>query len=511
MAGITEAVPERVRKISVVETLDHARRALSTHKQWLRRRLSMEEEFGLFQDEADDRPTEEGGGEDDDMEREWTVADVEDEEEEEKEETISPPAPRAPPPTVRRRTSSMVWPSPGLGSLVEEEETSAGRRTDWATGTGIREREDGNLGSDDSMKRSPQSKRPKMRLAKVSPAISSSPDDTANKTTPTHIFTSSSSIQPSPPAPDLAPLPPLPTTIPAWGSLSSLDHYMESLEEPRQPAPAAAAPRRTRESFPAPEFATTSAVSLNFSSSSSDDESSESDCERDSNLLAAPSSHLAMAGLKGESVVTSLQQRRGIDLAALQSESKATILPVGPAPKEQRSSYEIHQLSKLEQVGKGLRVIEVEDRDPTDQLEGSDHQIKIVLGERVLASTSSISTSEAVVEDVLPYQRSEGAILDHSSQTGQPLGSSLMTQSHCTTQVDTDNLGLGPQPDELDTTAQEEEEKTKDVGDGGEISFHPRVTSTPANTLEAESPGKRRRQMIEDLQLPPLKENRVSG
>ena len=542
MAAMTEAVPqERARKISVVDTLDNARRALSTHRQWLQRRLSVEEEFGLGYSEPESRDTTE------DRDRQWTVADIEDLEEQ-KSEAITL-IPRTPPSIGKKkkiRKTSKISPSPALDSLIEEEEISTDHRVDWATTSSTKEDEDSN----ESLQESPKSKRPKMKWgmrSRVSPAlISSSPSNThtTNNTIPSnldHIFTSTQS---SNVATEIASESETAdnghTFTSAWGSLSSLDNYMESLENNEQPIH----PVETA-AFPAPEFATTSAVLLYLSSS--DDDSSDN--ERDSILHNLQKQQLPdIASLKSRSAPKSPcgehrgidipssrnnitptppceQEGEEIDIAALQSKSVATILPVVPAPKDKQSSYEIHQYSKLEQVGKGLRVIEVKDRDHNSQLEATDHHMKLVLGQKIpMCNTSNLET---VVEDVLPYKNSDStSTTDETSHTAEDTGSDIPGHNLNSSQASLPTLSAvdkqhdiikdsGCQGDALDDT-RSKEELTKHVQD--DISFNPRVTSTPAPGFEAEQKGQgqessdqKRRQILENLQLPPLKENRIGG
>ena len=101
-----------------------------------------------------------------------------------------------------------------------------------------------------------------------------------------------------------------------------------------------------------------------------------------------------------------------IDIEAIRSESRATVLPVSPAPKDQQSSYEAHLTSKLEQAESGLRVVGVE--------EGDTSLPEAVGGVRVTSPRKSAdgrnrapqNVPEAVVQAVLPVrptQRSGGS------------------------------------------------------------------------------------------------------
>ena len=493
---MTEAVPqERARKISVVDTLDNARRALSTHRQWLQRRLSVEEDLGVGYNEPESRDTTE--------DRQWVVDDIEDAEEQKSEAiTHTPPTPPSIVKRKRSRKSSIISPTPALDSLIEEEEIGIEHRVNWATKPSNEEDEDGV----ESLQESPKSKKPMRRwgiTAKVSPAHPSCSPLNTHNTVPSsleHIFTSSST---RPAVTEIATesehVGTSNTYTSAWGSLSSLDNYMESLEEKDEP------PEHLVEtdSFPAPEFATTSAVSLHLSSS---DDDSCSDSEKDSILHnlrrqqlpditslksrstpKSPCNDHKVTDSKSNDIPTPLCEREQevIDITSLQSNSVAMILPVVPAPKDKQSSYEIHQYSKLEQAGKGLRVIEIKDRGDDPQLEATDHHLKLVLGEKT--TLSNTGTLETVVEDVLPYNKSDStSTTDDAFQTAVNTSSDLPGHNLNSSQVSLPTHSVvddqqdvfkdsAHQSNEKDDTKSKDELKRHARGD---ISFNPRVTST---------------------------------
>ena len=124
------AVPQTGRKLSVVDTLDHARRALSTHRRWLRRQVSS--------DKCDIR-------EEDEKKANMACAPEEKEAEEmegERSPTRAPPTllplSQGPMQTVQtarewieflqqKRFTAKVAPSPVLDSLEEEDEDEGGK------------------------------------------------------------------------------------------------------------------------------------------------------------------------------------------------------------------------------------------------------------------------------------------------------------------------------------------------------------------------------------------------
>jgi hypothetical protein len=210
-----------------------------------------------------------------------------------------------------------------------------------------------------------------------------------------------------------------------------------------------------------------------------------------------------------------------IDVAALQSRNSATILPVVPAPKDRQSSYEVHHQSTLEQVGKGLRVVEVKERAPSQEESGS--QVRITPGKKVSVVSKNIVTSEALVEDVVPYKTEENETIVQSADIGsQQL---LPGLSHCdvqkhtasftsTTQSTVETREAATMADSCpDHMSPQPNTPAGGVGGGGqELSFHPRLTSTPSVPLEREAKreedsAQRKRQILEELQLPPLREN----
>ena len=544
MAAITEAtVSERAPKISVADTLDHARRTLSAHREWLQRRLSSDTDelggVGSITAEAS---------------REWwTVADVENDEEKEptKEHeqrnsgTVTVEA--SAPPTFRRQSSrrSRVAPVPGLDVLTEEEkDISAGPR--WTTGaaepSSKGDTEDNrDEGGEDTPQEPPSSKRQKTRWASaaVFPATSSPSSDTAP--TPVHLFTSRSSVPAAATAPEPLFSPSLTISNPlaAWGSLSSLDNYMESLESEGQ----------TRE----PGTEHTSPLQATTGTYVSE---SENTGKSDSHPLG-PTEDVSpveqMGAVQGTVEIDPTAretdpvepERSGpemVDISALQSESTATVLAVGPAPRDRQSSYEVHQVSKLEQAGRGVRMVELRERDPAQLDSTSD--VRITPEERATATKTPTTSEAGPVEDVLPYQREDsesasgaaGQRAHQTTDTGsvfsddevfepQPprelLQTERETQSLATTS-NSDKRFLPKRHNFCEDTAESVRVTERKIGGesvilqstNGDLSFQPRLTSTPTGAAalegakrEGEGGSDNRQLILRKLNLPPLKEN----
>ena len=548
MAAITEAVSERVRKLSVADTLDHARRALSTHRQWLQRRISTEE-FGTCTEAW--KSTAENNREED-----WMVADVEEDRDTLRENSSAcksaPPPTRSAQRTRVRKTSAKVSPAPMLDSLVEEEETAVSHRVDWATG-GV------SNSSDDGL--APTAKKPKMKWtsrAAVSPAASECVTDTTTPSVPMHLFISHPSVSdPASPAPPpvhnlSTPTPPLA----AWGSLSSLDNYMESLEKtdtnpaelitsssPTETAPASVMLHilSDKESCKNENINTRAVPVPSVPLHASHGDESPNDVNLSTHVGGGNEDIQENAQddtLKVPDETEQSGELSSINISALKSNSSTTILPVCPAPKERQSSYEVHQYSKLEQVlESGVRVIEVEGRSP-NRLDSSEsaHEVRIALGERVSVSNDTTATSEPVVEQVAPYlhkkesSSSGNSTGDPDSKCGDLESAPSLNEAQTgdiherkdESQPPT-NMEAGGQKGR-ETASQQREETASNIRHEDELSFHPRVTSTPSSgqqrevkpppeqerKVNEEDSEERRRHILEELQLPPLKESATS-
>ena len=604
MAAMTEAAlspSEQARKTSVAETLDHARRALSVHREWLQRRLSVDE------GELADGDTPEETGE------QWMVADMENEEEEE-EITLELKGPQsggaassAPlsADSKRRRGSNRVAPSL---EVLEEEEGEVGAVTGhWIT-PGKRDTERVRNGGSSQDPNPPNSKRPRSRWtsrAAVFPVTSNSTSDTSS--TPLHLFTTSTPSHPttspesvfSPSQPPQEHLtfspsqPPQDHLTGAWGSLSSLDNYMESLQT------LAEGVNQTPDQNTAPP----AVLKVSSNSASSSDHQEERDSatephitkqeklsndaleqERPSNDPSIEDS-VPLSSTEGDSVEESVSpavavtvstvtapvdlERRGTEVSALASDSTATILTVGPAPREKQSSYEVHRVSKLDEAGRGVRLVEIRERDPTEL--NSASEVRITPGQRVVVGQSESLSELAALEEVLPYQNGErgtatgGAgqerdredsvfsddeVFEPESQTPSPAeltaatatkslsvdGSGVVTDTPSSVKVSPESLNCpftasdaarvtekgGERGEEREERGAIEKEREgsqregsqreggqregiqrggqregREMGGGnssvqsggGELSFRPRVTSTPAGLLTRATPG----------------------
>ena len=578
MAAMTEAAlspSEQARKTSVAETLDHARRALSVHREWLQRRLSVDE------GELADGDTPEETGE------QWMVADMENEEEDE-EITLELKGPQsggaassAPLSTdsKRRRGSNRVAPS--LEVLEEEEGEVGPTAGHWITpGNRDTERVVRNGGSSQDPN-PPNSKRPRSRWASraaVFPVTSNSTSDTSS--TPLHLFTTSTPSHPttSPESVFSPSQPPQDHLTGAWGSLSSLDNYMESLQT---------LPEGVNQT-PDQDTAPPAALKVSSNSASSSDHQEERDSatephiteqeklsndasitleqERPSNDPSIEDS-VPLSSTEGDSLEESVSpavavttvtvpvdlERHGTEVSALASDSTATILTVGPAPREKQSSYEVHRVSKLDEAGRGVRLVEIRERDQTEL--NSASEVRITPGQRVVVGQSESLSELAALEEVLPYQNGErgtaatgGAgqerdredpvfsddeVFEPESHTPSPAelkaatatkslsvdGSGVVTDISSSVKVVPESLSRftasdaarvtekgGERGEEREEIENEREGRQRGVqreggqremgggnssvqSGGGELSFRPRVTSTPAGLLDRATPG----------------------
>ena len=600
---MTEVAAERSRKPSVVDTLDHARRALSTHRQWLQRKVSSES-FGVTFEAWTSAANERDG--------EWTVSDVEDEDcalQNEKNHSPTQPrsAPAPPTPTARKtllkRRISRVSPAPPLQSFVEEAVTAAGPGDDGDTSTGGLASRSGDRTTQEDreggVQEPPISKRPKLKWGSrtsVSPAPHNSFSDTPSTTPPPlQLFTSATLPPPShPTSPPSHPTSPPYSGLAAWGSLSSLDNYMDSLET------GATKTADTAPTSSPPETEPTLATLRVSSGGESKEGEKEGETEGKEggekgvthishDLEDTKHTQEEGVAVSGESVPQihsapdetepqqlSREMAASIDITALQSSSTATVLPVGPAPRERQSSYEIHQYSKLELVGRGLKLIEVPS-DRVSELESGGSQVRLSSGSRT-SIVRNTTTPEPVIEDVLPYHREERVLGSSGVQSGD-LGANYESLEPGTPSASTSVLPQIAEADEaVDNAAVRAQSETADIvshtegeegggegegegegeGDGeggeegeggggeegegegeegggggggggevgvnmivgrssgqvqadGDISFYPQVTSTPSSAPEEElkpekSSEERRRQILEELQLPPLRD-----
>ena len=558
MAAITETtISERGSRISVADTLDHARRALSAHREWLQGRL-----------QADDGVEAETASNTTDATREhWKVTDVEEDEEDEELEPHEQPRTTAPPTFMgqweKKKNSCRVAPAPFLEVLAEEEEKDISAGLAWATGSRelcngeSKEKKPG----EESPQEPPSSKRPKTRWASraaVFPASSEPSSDTGS--TPFHLFTSTptTTAPAAPPEPLFSPSLTLHNPLAAWGSLSSLDNYMESLD-PAKPAREQGAEQMQTAALQV-STSTESSLATQESNTANSCVSEGQNPNSDSLPLVPNERAKEMGGAQNtaEILETSspdeadpVEQENDraemVDISVLQSESTATILAVGPAPRDKQSSYEIHQVTKLEEAGRGVRLVELRERSPAELESVSD--LRITPGHRAAAKPPTVSET-GVVEDVLPYQKedsespggatgpgaqqttkSDSVLSDDEVFEPQP-AEPLLTQPQRV--AESENKALSTRdPSNTNENTKIKHSSTASISDtaekvkvperkgegsilqanGGDLSFQPRVTSTPAagGTLEGERVGEggtdNRKLILEKLKLPPLKEN----
>lgn len=210
--------------------------------------------------------------------------------------------------------------------------------------------------------------------------------------------------------------PPPASKLAAWGSLTSLDNYIESLESPSnkqnsvQPASAKftnALSLRNKaepndENFTsAEEFA-----KLTFKSPNSDKELSSPSLQVQSSSMQSQEPSSPSPSKDQESGSSSFENSLSTEhFEALKATSSATVIPVTPAPKGQRSSYALHKQSKLMAAEADKKVYEFQRQrllslQDQNQLSGGDGASE----QQSLKQRSTPGIPDSVVQTVLPKE-----------------------------------------------------------------------------------------------------------
>ena len=358
-----------LKKLSVAETLTQATKALQTHRNWMKKRISVAplDDDGPFELEV--RETERKGGKN----RAWgnfgergSIAFVEgsalvEETHQGTSETHSAPPPfeiQARGGSARIRRSAQVAPVHMLGSLTEDAAENSekgwreekGRKLQVAWGSTSDNRGQPAVREDIAIAERLEKANKLEKRKGEEPMVS----DAATKPKRKHL--SKASVVPSeittdrpgqtgPPrnskATDMFLRPP---PVPVWGSLTSLDNYTPG---------------------------------------SGRNVSDVSTVQDDAFASASTSEHIEV----------------------LQSTSSATIVPVSPAPKEQRSSYALHHQSKLTASEAGLELLKVE----PDVMSGKGrtaHSSSILVADKTKSGPlKSQELPESILQPVLPARR----------------------------------------------------------------------------------------------------------
>ena len=379
-------------KLSVAETLIQATKALQTHQNWMKERISRIAplDVGPFQVHATEREPKQKTAWDDSGEGGPNafvgVSTSGGSGEETHRGTCKAGGSHAAPPPfemqarggserVRKRSRlARVAPARALGSLAEDasglEKGGHKLQVAWGSTTDLQSRDKFNdEGHDQTEKRkgeepivSEAATKSKKRHLSAASVVPSETTDSAGQTGPPGNPKSAGMFLSTPP--------PV-ASFSAWGSLTSLDNYMESLQEfPRVDTSAGSSSDSGAKTVVREKVAADSSIAtaVPVVPAAQQPESPPSQAGERSVPRAVSTAPSDLESPKGSSHDISdgseLQEdafgSTSEHIEVLQSASSATIVPVSPAPKDQRSSYALHQQSKLTSSEAGLELLKVE-------------------------------------------------------------------------------------------------------------------------------------------------------
>ena len=247
------------------------------------------------------------------------------------------------------------------------------------------------------------------------------------------------------------------STLVAWGSLSSLDNYIESLEASNKDIdqkPAHQETSRLTSSTPLGSLAkgkkeekeTTETASLGSKALNSRQQplaspgllqSSTINCtvhSTPSPMKAQDSftDHSLLSPSKDESGESSFESSSNTEqFEALKAASSAKLIPVSQAPRTQRSSFSLHKQSKLVAAEADTKVYEAQFKKSSSLQ--SDDQLSSYegsLGQHSLRNLTSTSIPDSVLQTVLPKQgeqsRKSGLTMLHVTKESDHSDGELM-------------------------------------------------------------------------------------
>ena len=202
---------------------------------------------------------------------------------------------------------------------------------------------------------------------------------------------------------DRSPLPPA-STLTAWGSHASLNSYSEPSKEQQPARPGSA---KVKHSTP---------LKINAEQNQADITMESADLR----LKVSSSSqyHSPVVGSPtvqsmSQSTSSSSREREGEDsfgsvspaehFEVLQRNSSARLIPVTPAPKEQRSSYALHTQSKLMAAEADTKIYQVQHKQSSSQQKLTDNEE--MPSWHSLTSKTAPDIPDSVLQTVLPRQR----------------------------------------------------------------------------------------------------------
>ena len=283
----------------------------------------------------------------------------------------------------------------------------------------------------------------------------------------------------------IAPIAPASTLV-AWGSLSSLDNYIESLEGTN---------KNIDQKSKHPENAklTTSTPFGSLANSKKEENHDTVSTSPGSKVISSPQRPLASPDLvqsstihhhtgsalthskpsptkaqdsfadhsnmpspsKDESEESSFESSSNAEhFEALKAASNATLIPVSQAPRAQRSSFSLHKQSKLEAAEANTKIYEPRFKERSnlqaDDRITSNHGNK--LGQLSLRDSSSMNIPDSVLQTVLPKHgeraRKSGLAMLHVTKDSTEHATTLQVQDqHSTPDKEDKNQQPSPQAD----------------------------------------------------------------
>ena len=424
-------------KLSIAETLTQATKALQIHQKWMKERVSRIAPLddGPFEVRATEREPKKKTAWEDSGERGPSafvgVSISGGSGEETRQGTRRADDGRtAPPPfemqarggserVLKRSRLAQVAPAPvrPLGSLTEDaaglEKKGHKLQVAWGSTNDLQSPDRSNVGGhektekrkgEDPIASEAATESKKRHLSEASVMPSETTDDVQQKTGPPG----------NPKAAGLFQSPPPVASFGVWGSLTSLDNYMESLQEfPRVetdaggPCTDSGAKTVLRE-----KLSTDSSIAVTRPVVQQPEpltgQASKRSAPRNVSTpsdLESPKSSSHDNILDGSEAQEDTFGTTSDHIEVLQSTSSATIVAVSPAPRDQRSSYALHHQSKLTSSEAGLELLKVEP-DATSGRESTALTSSVLsANKRESRPFKSHELPESILKPVLPARR----------------------------------------------------------------------------------------------------------
>ena len=210
---------------------------------------------------------------------------------------------------------------------------------------------------------------------------------------------------------NLSPLPPASMLV-AWGSLNSLDNYIESLEASSSKEEKPVRPKSVKFNDPSPLEKRVKAehthspeefTNLKFKSPSISEQIGSRDRVDESPYIHSPDTSLLKDQESGESSFENSHSTEHFE--ALKASSSATVIPVTPAPKGKRSSYSLHKQSKLMAAEADRKVYDVQHKKLSNLQNENELASVALLDMKSPRQSSTSDIPDSVLQQVLSNQR----------------------------------------------------------------------------------------------------------